>query len=145
MSTSELYQLLDSTSSYGGYTSTASGIGVWGIIALILAIVGAILVFCLFTNAKGEPKGKFAKWLKDFLNFKTMWIEAILKMTYYFVTIFVVLTSFSYLALGGYGVLMFFLQLLLGPIIVRVIYEASIMFVMIWRNTRDIAKNTEKK
>lgn len=145
MSTSELYQLLDDTRGISGYTSAASGVGIWSIIALILAIVGAILVFCLFTNAKTEPKGKFAKWLKDFLNFKTMWIEAILKITYYFVTILVVLTSFNYLGFGGYGVLMFFLQLILGPILVRVAYEASIMFVMIWRNTRDIAKNTEKK
>ena len=147
MGSSDLYRILDSmdSSSYSSYTNTATGIGIWGIIALILAIVGAILVFCLFANAKAEPKGKFAKWLKDFLNFKTMWIEAILKMTYYFATIFVVLITFSYLALGGYGVLMFFLQLILGPILVRVIYEASIMFVMIWRNTKDIAKNTEKK
>ena len=145
MSSSDLYKILNATSSTSSYGSGPSGVEIWGIIALILSIVGAILLFCLFANAKTSPKGKFVKWLKDFLNFKVMWIEAILKMTYYFATFFVVLTSFNYLPFGGYGVLMFFGQLILGPVLVRVLYEASIMFVMIWRNTRDIAKNTEKK
>lgn len=148
MSDYETYQLLNSLSSSSSSSSamnTAEGIGVWGIVALILSIVGAILVYFLFVKSKTEPKGKFVKWLKDFLSFKVMWIETILKVTYYFATIFVILFSFSYLALGGFGVLMFFLSLILGPIVVRLIYEASIMFVMIWRNTRDIADNTVKK
>lgn len=148
MSDYETYQLLNSLSSSSSSSSamnTAEGIGVWGIVALILSIVGAILVYFLFVKSKTDPKGKFAKWLKDFLSFKVMWIEAILKVTYYFATIFVILFSFSYLALGGFGVLMFFLSLILGPIVVRLVYEASIMFVMIWRNTRDIADNTGKK
>ncbi len=143
MSDYEALQLLTSNSG-SSYGSTAEGIGVWGIIALILSIVGAILVYFMFVKAKEEPKGKFLKWLKEFLSFKIMWIEAILKVVYYFSTIFVILFSFSYLALGGYGVLMFFLSLILGPIIVRLIYEASIMFVMIWRNTRDIAEKGKK-
>ncbi|MBQ3452719.1 hypothetical protein IJG28_00750 [Candidatus Saccharibacteria bacterium] len=148
MSDYETYQLLNSLSSSSSSSSavhTAEGIGVWGIVALILSIVGAILVYFLFVKSKTDPKGKFVKWLKDFLSFKVMWIETILKITYYFATIFVMLFSFSYLALGGFGVLMFFMSLILGPIVVRLIYEASIMFVMIWRNTRDIADNTVKK
>ena len=147
MSDYETYKLLNdlSSSSNGSYANTVEGIGVWGIIALILAIVGAILVYFLFVKTKAEPKGKFLKWLKKFLSFKIMWIEAILKVTYYFATIFVVLMSFSYLSFGGYGVLLFFLTLILGPIIVRLIYEAGIMFIMIWRNTKDIAENTGKK
>jgi len=148
MSDYETYQLLNSLSSSSSSSSamnTAEGIGVWGIVALILSIVGAILVYFLFVKSTTEPTGKFVKWLKDFLSFKVMWIETILKVTYYFATIFVILFSFSYLALGGFGVLMYFLSLILGPIVVRLIYEASIMFVMIWRNTRDIADNTVKK
>ena len=38
--------------------------GVWGIIALILAIIGGILAYFLFVNAKETPKNKFLKWLK---------------------------------------------------------------------------------
>ena len=133
------YYTLDS------YSSTMSGIGIWTIIAGIIAIVGGILVYFLFVNQKTEPKGKFAKWLKEFLSFRIMWIETILKVVYYIATIFVVLASFSNLALGGIGVLLWLLTLLLGPIIIRIVYEASMMFIMIWRNTKDIADNTKKK
>lgn len=146
MSDYETLQLLNSLSSSGSsYGSTAQGIGIWSIIALILSIVGGILVYFLFVKQKAEPKGKFLKWLKDFLTFKIMWIEPILKVVYYILTIFVVLYSFTFLALGGYGILPFFLCLILGPIVVRLGYEMTMMFIMIWRNTRDIADNTKKK
>jgi len=147
MSGYETYQLLNSldSSSYGSSYSTMQGMGIWGIIALILAIVGGILVYFLFVNSKSTPKNKFAKWLKDFLAFKIMWIEGILKVIYYFATIFIILYSFSFLALGGMGFLMFLMTLVLGPIIIRLIYEATMMFIMIWRNTKDIAENTKKK
>ncbi|MBQ3320764.1 hypothetical protein IJH72_01835 [Candidatus Saccharibacteria bacterium] len=149
MSDYEAYKMLNSMSgssypsSYG--TGMAEGAGIWAIIALILAIVGGILVYFLFANSKNEPKGKFAKWLKDFLNFKIMWIEGILKVVYYFATIFIILFSFTFLAMGGTGVLMFFFTLILGPVLIRIFYEATMMFIMIWRNTKDIAANTEKK
>ena len=62
-----------------------------------------------------------------------------------YLAIFTVLYSFTFLALGGYGFLMFLMCLILGPIIIRIVYEATMMFIMIWRNTRDIAENTKKK
>ena len=130
---------------YGSQTSALQGAGIWMIIAAILAIVGGILVYFLFVRSKNEPKGKFLKWLKDFLAFKVMWIEPILKVVYYIATIYVILFSFTFLALGGMGVLYFFLWLVLGPIVVRLAYEMTMMFIMIWHNTRDIAENTKKK
>ncbi|MBO7131701.1 hypothetical protein J6V85_00315 [Candidatus Saccharibacteria bacterium] len=145
MSDYEAYKLINSYSGYGSSTDTLAGVGIWAIIAAILAIVGGILVYFLFVKAKTDPKGKFAKWLKDFLAFKVMWIEPILKVVYYILTIFVVLISFSYLALGGTGFLMFLLTLVLGPILVRIGYEFTMMFIMIWRNTRDIAEKVAKK
>lgn len=152
MSNSDVYQLfnsLDSTS-YGSKSTsslvgTAAGAGIWLIIAAILAIVGGILVYFLFVKSKNEPKGKFAKWLKEFLSFKVMWLEPILKCVYYIATIATILISFGFLGFGGTGVLMFFLTLILGPIAVRLMYEFTMMFIMIWRNTRDIAENTTKK
>ncbi len=139
---------LSSGYDYNGLTSTTNtlqGAGIWMIIAGILAIVGGILVYFLFVKAKDEPKGKFLKWLKDFLSFKVMWIEPILKVVYYIATIFIILNSFTFLAAGGSGVLMWLLTLILGPVILRVLYESTMMFIMIWRNTRDIAENTKKK
>lgn len=146
MSDYETLRLLNDLSKTGSSsTSGVEGAGIWLIIASILAVVGGILVYFLFVKAKAEPKNKFLKWLKDSLSFKVMWIEPILKVVYYIATIFIVLNSFSFLALGGNGVLMWLATLVLGPVILRVLYEATMMFIMIWRNTRDIADNAKKK
>ena len=149
MSDSDFYQLLNSSSNSSSYYSsaadTAAGVGIWLIIASILSIIGGILVYFLFVKSKTEPKGKFVKWLKDFLSFKVMWIEPILKVVYYIATIFIILFSFTYLIAGGTGILLFFLTLILGPVLVRIFYEMTMMFIMIWRNTKDISDNTKKK
>lgn len=130
---------------YSSYSSSSlassSDLGIWGVIAFILAIIGGILVYFLFVNAKTTPKNKFLIWLKDFFAFKTMWIEAIAKVLYYISTIYLILFSF---ALISTSFLSFILTLVLGPIIIRILYEVFIMFIMIWRNTADIAKNTKK-
>ena len=130
---------------YGVSNNLLEGFVVWAGVATILAIVGGILTYFLFVKSKNEPKGKFAKWLKDFLSFKIMWLEPILKCVYYIATIMVILVSFGFLGYGGSGVLMFFITLILGPIGVRLMYEFAMMFIMIWRNTKDIADNTSKK
>ena len=132
-------------SNYGSSASALEGAGIWMIIAAILAVVGGILVYFLFVRSKNEPKGKFLKWLKDFLAFKVMWIEPILKVVYYIATIYIILFSFTFLAAGGMGVLFFFLCLVFGPIAVRLAYEMTMMFIMIWHNTREIAEQTKKK
>ena len=95
------------------YSATAAlptGFYIWFIIAGILAIVGGVLTYFLFVKKKEAPKGKFTKWLKDFLAF-----------------------------------ILFFMTLIGGPILIRLGYEMTMMFIMIWRNTQDIAESTAKK
>lgn len=137
--------MVGSSINTAGNVGAMTGIAIWSIIALVLAVVGGILVYFLFVKAKTEPKGKFAKWLKNFLSFKIMWIEAFVKIFYYALTIFVILLSFSFLTLGGAGFLPFICTLVLGPIGLRIAYESMVMFIMIWRNTQDISDNTKKK
>jgi len=138
-----MYTTMYSTPTYStGDLLMGMDFGVWGIISVILAIIGGILAFFLFVQAKQEPKNKFLKWLKDFLAFKTMWIEPIMKIAYYVATIFCVLISFSFIP---YSFVVFILVLVLGPITIRLFYEMIMMFIMIWHNTRDIAENTKKK
>lgn len=130
--------------SYSGLTTsdTVASAGVWTIVALVLAIVGGILVYFLFVKPENDPKNKFLKRLKDFLAFKTMWIEAILKVLYYILTIFFILSSFVLIPVSF---LAFISTLVVMPIVIRLVYEFSMMFIMIWRNTRDIAENTKSK
>lgn len=117
---------------------------VWMGIAGIVALVGGILVYFLFVKSATEPKGGFLKWLKDFLSFKIMWVEPILKMIYYMATIFTIIFSFSFLSYGGQGVLLWLGCLVFGPIMIRLGYEFTMMFIMIWRNTRVIAESKAK-
>lgn len=122
--------------------SGAIGSTVWIILSLILAIVGGILIYFLFLNKKNEGKFKgFLGWLYDFLSFKKMFLEALLKTTYLIVAIYITLSS---LAIIGDSFLGFLLQLVLGNVIARVVYEFSLILLVICRNTTDIAKNTKK-
>ena len=122
--------------------SGAIGSTVRIILSLILAIVGGILIYFLFLNKKNEGKFKgFLGWLYDFLSFKKMFLEALLKTTYLIVAIYITLSS---LAIIGDSFLGFLLQLVLGNVIARVVYEFSLILLVICRNTTDIAKNTKK-
>ena len=131
-----------SSDTYDMTVDIDAGTAIWTIIALILAVIGGVLVYFLFVKAKEEPKGKFLKWLKDFLAFKIMWIESILKVIYYIATIFIILFSFG---LIGTSFLAFIMVLIMGPIAIRLAYELTMMFIMVWKNTQIIAENTKKK
>ncbi|MBO7657445.1 hypothetical protein J6S55_02295 [Candidatus Saccharibacteria bacterium] len=124
-----------------GYSSAINGVQVWTIIAVILSIVAAVLVYALYINSKTEFKG-FAKLFRDFLSFKTMYIEALAKMFYIGMTAYFILTSINYLILlGGDGVLSFLTQLVLYPLAIRFAYEFIMVIVKIWHNTSAIAEN----
>lgn len=137
-------------SRYGSYSSSSTSVktglgteaGIWLIIAAVLALIGGILVYVLFVKSKNSPDSGFLGTLKKFLNFRIMWIETFVKIAYYIATIFIILASFAVISTS---VLSFFTLLLLGPVVIRITYELAMMGIMIWRNTEEIAKNTQKK
>ena len=117
--------------------SASTSTGVWTIVAFVLAIIGAVLAYFLFVKPEKEYPQKFVNWLRSFLNFNEMLIEPILKVTYIFLALFVTLTSFNYISVNF---LAFLLTLVLGNLAIRVVYEASMMMVGIWKNTKEINK-----
>ena len=119
---------------------SAAGIGIWSIIAFILALIECFLVYFLFVTKKENPSQKFLAWLKEFLAFKKMLIEPILKICYIFAALFITLVSFGFIGQGGLGFLAFFLTITLGNIGVRLIYELLLIKIMIWKNTTEINK-----
>ena len=120
--------------------SQAQGIVIWTIISVILAIVGGILVYFLFVKNK-EKFSKKLETLREILDFKKMFIEPLMKVLYYICTIYVILGSFSLVSVSFVS---FLLQLILGPIIIRLVYEGILIGIEIWKNTSEIAKNTKK-
>ena len=124
---------------YGYNPSTASAI--WLIVAAVLAVIGGILIYVLFLSPKREGKyNKFFNWMYDFLSFKKMFIENLLKVTYLIVALFTTLASF---AAGSF--LGFLATLVLGNLMVRVCYEFSLILLIICRNTTEINKKMNKK
>ena len=127
-------------------TSSASSMGVWTIVSFILAIIGGIVVYFLFVNKKnkGEFNG-FVAWLHSFLKFDKMMLEAIMKILYLISAIFITLFSFEFI--GSYF-LAFILTLTLGNVIIRIIFEFSILTIQLWKNTteikEEITRNKEK-
>ena len=127
------------SSSYLKTASNIADISVWLIISVVLAIVGGILVYFLFLSKKNEGKFKgFVGWLYDFLSFKKMFMEALLKITYLIVAIYITLSSF---AIIGSSFLGFLVYLIVGNLIARLVYEFSLILLVICRNTTEINKN----
>ena len=118
-------------------TSQAEGTAIWAIVAFVLAVVGAFVVYFIFVRSKNKYDNKFLTWLKEFLDFRTMLIEPILKIAYIFLALLITLESF---ALISQSFLAFLLTLVFGNILARVGFEAGMVLLGIWRNTTEINK-----
>ena len=132
-----------SSSLYSSTASAAVGNAVWLIVSLIIAVVGGILIYFLFLSRKNDGKFTgFVAWLYDVLSFKKMFLETLLKITYLVLAIYITLSSFAMIGSNFVG---FLVSLLVGNLVVRIIYEFSLILLEICRNTTEIAGNTKKK
>lgn len=124
-----------------------SGLGTFGIISLVLAIAATVLAFIFVVpERKREQLGAFGKFIHDTCNFKYLIIEKILQALYIFVTAYVILCGFFMLFmapetwmgdrhwLGGYGILI----MIVGPIVVRLVYELLMMMILLVKNVISI-------
>lgn len=128
---------------YSNYyvTSSSNANEVWIIISLILAIIGGILAYVLFVKKDNKLPNKFLEWLKKFLDFKEMIVEPLLKVTYIILAIFITLSSFS---LISESFVEFLLSLVVGNLVLRLIYEFSLVLIQIWKNTTQINDKMKK-
>ena len=113
----------------------------WGVI-FVLSLIGGTIAYFLFVRGDKEPNNSFLVKLKSFLNFKSLMIEDLFKLTYVILAIFTTLFSFSLISTSF---LLFIVYLILGNIVVRIIYEKLMLVLMIWKNTNEIRKNTAKE
>ncbi|MCI5703522.1 MAG: hypothetical protein MR265_06020 [Erysipelotrichaceae bacterium] len=123
---------------YGTSSSGLAAAGIWGIIALVIAICATIVIFVLFLTKKNEKKYKgFLGWLYDFLTFKKCVIDYILRFTYVCLAIYLTLASFG---LIGTSFLLFLTTLIGGNLVLRIAYEFSLMLINICVNVAEINK-----
>ena len=127
---------------YGSYrvANSAEELGMWLIISFVAAIVGGIILYFTFLSKKNENEYTgFKKTLYDFLNFKTLTIEALLKICYLITAIFITLMSLGLIATSF---LSFIMLLVFGNLMIRIIYEFSLLVILIYRNVKEL---NEKK
>ena len=116
--------------------------GIWTIVSVILAIIGGIVLYFTFLSKKNEGKFTgFLGWLYDFLTFKKMMIENVLRILYIIVALFVTLSSFGLISISF---LAFLLTLVIGNVLTRVIYELLLVKLVICKNTTEINKKLNK-
>ena len=124
---------------YGSNIATSYGTDTtWTIVSVVLAIVGGLTAYAIFASKEnsGEYSG-FVAWLHDFLNFKTFFIETILKVLYIICAIFITLNSFSFIRIS---IADFFMSLIFGNIIARIGFELILMQITLVNNTVEINK-----
>ena len=114
---------------------------IWLGIAAILALIGGILAYYLFVKPDKKQNSPFLERLREFLRFNSMFIEGLLKVFYIIGAIFTTLSAFAWVSLGGgLGIISFLSQITIGNVVLRIVYEAMLIKIMIWKNTTEINK-----
>ena len=126
----------------GRMTTGASGAAsIWIIISFIVAVVGGIVLYFTFLRKKNDGKFTgFLGWVYDFLSFKKMMVEDILRVCYLISAILITLLSF----VAG-NLLSCLMVLILGNIAIRMTYELTLVILIICRNTTSINSMMKKE
>jgi len=115
-------------------------------IGVVLAIIGTILAFIfIMPESKKAGLNKFFSVLRDIFSFKDLFLEKVLRVLYIFATLVCVFGGFFMLFARSYGwyssqslALYGFMMIIIGPIVVRLFFEASMMFIFLVKNTMSI-------
>jgi len=119
-------------------TGSFTGIEVWIIISLILAVIGGIALYVMYLNPQNEKnlKGDLVK-VHQFFNFKITIIQPILKVLYLISAIAVTLTSFAFI---GSNFFKFVFILVVGNIGLRITFEVLLLLMTLTNNVSEINK-----
>lgn len=122
------------------------------IVTAIIAVVGGIVIMATFMAKKNENRySGFLERLYDFLHFKSLLSETLIKAIYLISAIFLTLYCFGYLffvdiqnVAFGWKFLAFLISLVLGNVVLRVVYEFLIIRLVVCKNTSEINKKLSK-
>jgi hypothetical protein len=122
---------------FTGYGSTAL------LISLLLAIVAGIAIFVIFLprHRDGQFTGIVA-WIRDFLNFKTLLAELVLRLLYVISACYITFSAFATLFTSrgsvGTSLLTFLITIIIGNVVARIAYELLLVVLLISKNTTEI-------
>lgn len=116
--------------------------GVW-IGVSVVALVITIIVFVTIVSTKKAPQGKFAKWMREFLNFRSILISGIIKFMYLLMAVGLTLVGVVIMFQGrgdsilpaiGIGIV----TIVFGNIGLRILMELFMILIGLWENSADI-------
>lgn len=124
------------------FGASAATVGAGLGVAAIMSLVFALVVFFAITMKKKASRSKFMRYLREFLNFRKIWIASILKFVYVFLALFITIGSIVMMFFGGNHVvatiIVCSLVLVFGNILLRIGFEMTMITIGLWENTRDI-------
>ena len=131
-----------SGSSYSSDPLSGINGGVVAVVAIVAFIIAIILLITVIERKKA-PRGKFLKWLREYLNFRSILVSGIIKFVYAFLAVFLTIMSVVVMCQGrdemvlpmiGIG----FAMMIFGNIFLRVMLELTMALIVVWENTSDI-------
>jgi len=129
------YPLITSTS-----VSKASNMSTVTLIMFIVALAAAVCIYFVFLKKDNNYKG-FTKWLYNFLTFKNLTIETILKFVYLVAALFTTLVSFELIS-TSFGAFLF--VLIIGNLALRIGFELTLVAILTYKNTNEINDKMKK-
>lgn len=115
--------------------------GIWYVVSIVLAIIGGIaLYFTVFAKSNEKKYTGFMKWLYDFITFKKMMLESLLKIIYIVIALYITLSSLALISVSFVG---FLVQIIFGNILARIIFEFSLVLLTICKNTTELNDKIE--
>ena len=116
-----------------------------GVVTVVLSLVVAFVLFFGLVIRKKDPESRFAKWWKEFLNFRKIWIAGIMKFLYIFGSLLFIFGGIALMIYAiwegreqGIMILVGLGVMIVGPILLRLSFETTMLFVGLWENTADI-------
>ncbi len=113
---------------------------IWSIVSIVIAIAGGLVLYFTLLRKKAKMNGFLGK-VRDFLTFKTLLIEELLKVSYITIALFITLYSFKYIV---NDTIYFLILLIGGNIMLRLAYELTTVILNINKNTKEINEKLKK-
>ena len=135
---------------YAGMTTTTNPFGFAGNVDMgvaiavpVISLIITILVFILVVEKKKAPRNGFVRWLREYLNFRSILISGIIKFVYLFSAVALTISSFMVMTQGGSdsvleAVLFGLAMLIFGNILLRIVMEMMMIMIGLWKNTSDM-------
>ena len=128
---------------YAPYGAPSQAWPVAIVICLLIGIIAALVLFFGFLGPRNDGKYTgFVGWFYEFLNFRKLLLEAVLRIVYMNFAVFLTLIGIVYVFIGfaggGANFLIGLGIIVIGNVLLRLTYEFIMLTVSICKNVSDI-------